>query len=95
MSFIDTLKGLFSKHQDKLPENLNSVEDITSKLPENMNSVDDLTSKLPEGMNTVEEIKAKASEVLEQHADTIQQVTDKIPGEVDDQLVEKAKDAVQ
>jgi ABC-type transporter Mla subunit MlaD len=81
MSFLDTLMGLFGKHKDKLPES--------------MNSLDDLTSKLPDDMNSIEEVKAKAQEVLEQHADTIQQVTDKLPGEADDQLVEKAKDAVQ
>ncbi len=80
MSFLDTVKNLFSKHQDKLPENMNSVEDLTSKLPEDM--------------NTVDEIKAKASEVLEQHEEAIDKVTDAIPGEADDQLVEKAKDAL-
>jgi predicted transcriptional regulator len=81
MSFLDTLKNLFSKHKDNLPES--------------MNSLDSLTSKLPEDMNSVEEIKAKAADVIEQHEEAISKVTDAIPGEADDQLVEKAKDAVQ
>lgn len=79
MSFINSLKNLFSQHKDKLPEGLN---------------VDAITSKLPEDMNTVEELKAKAADVMEQHAETINQVTEKIPGEADDQLVDKAREAV-
>lgn len=79
MSIVDTLKNIFGKHKDKLPEQL-SVENISSRLPEDMNSVED--------------IKAKAADVLEQHADTIDQITDKIPGGADDQFVDKARELV-
>jgi hypothetical protein len=51
--------------------------------------------KLPANMDSVDELKAKAADMLDQHADTINQLTDKIPGEMDDQLVEKAKDALK
>lgn len=67
MSFINKLLSIFTGGKTKLPENLDSVD----------------------------ELKAKAQEMVEQHSDTINQVTDKIPGEADDQLVEKAKDALQ
>lgn len=94
MNIFDKLKELLGKHADKLPENMNSIDDLTSKLPENMNSIEDLKAKLPEDMNTVEEIKAKAGDLLEQHADVIDQVTAKIPGEVDDQIVDKVEEIV-
>lgn len=77
MNFIDSIKNIFSKHADKLPENMNSLEDIKNKLPENLNSVD--------------ELKAKAQDIIEQHGDTIQQITDKIPTDKDDKFVESIK----
>lgn len=94
MNILEKLKELLGQHADKLPENMNSIDDLTSKLPEGMNSVEDLKAKLPEDMNTAEEVKAKAGELLE-NADVIKQVTDKIPGEVDDQIVEKIANVVK
>ena len=81
MNILDKLKELLGAHADKLPENMNSLDDLTAKLPENLNSV--------------EELQAKAGEVFEQHADTIQQVTDKIPGEADDKIVDAIKQKIQ
>lgn len=48
--------------------------------------------KLPNDIGSVDEIKAKAAEMLDQHADTIDQITAKIPGEADDQFVDKARE---
>lgn len=47
------------------------------------------------GMDQVNDLKNQASDALEQHEDTINSITDKIPGELDDQLVDKAKDALK
>ncbi len=81
MNLFEKLKELLGAHADKLPEGMNSIDDLTAKLPENLNSV--------------EELQAKAGEVLEQHADTIQQVTDKIPGETDDKVVDSIQQKIQ
>ncbi len=50
------------------------------------------------GMDTVGQVgdlKEKAGDMLEQHAETLEKVTDAIPGQADDKLVEKAKDVLQ
>lgn len=77
MSLIDTLKNIFGKHADKLPEDMNSLDDLKNKLPDDLNSVD--------------ELKTKARDIIEQHGDVIQQVTEKIPSDKDDKLVESIK----
>lgn len=43
----------------------------------------------------VNDLKDQASELLEKHEETIDKVTDKIPGNTDDKLVDKAKDALK
>lgn len=74
MNIFDKLKELFGYHADKLPADMPSLDELKNKLPEDLNSVD--------------EVKAKLQDTIEQHSDTIQQVTDKIPGETDDKIVE-------
>lgn len=39
--------------------------------------------------------KGKAKELMDEHGDKIDQITDKIPGDTDDKLVDKAKDALK
>ena len=51
--------------------------------------------KLPEDMNSMDEIKDKAKQMMDQHGDKIDQITDKIPGETDDKLVDQAKEALK
>ena len=51
--------------------------------------------KLSEDMDSPDEMKAKTAELMDQHAETIEKVTDAIPGEVDDQMVEKVKEALK
>jgi len=51
--------------------------------------------KLPEDMNSMGEIKDKAKQMMDQHGDKIDQITDKIPGETDDKLVDQAKEALK
>lgn len=46
-------------------------------------------------LSQVTDLKQQAGDLLEQHGDTISSVTDKIPGEADDQLVDKAKEALK
>lgn len=41
------------------------------------------------------ELKDQAGEMLEKHEDQISAITDKIPGQVDDQLVDKAKEVLK
>lgn len=51
--------------------------------------------KLPDDMDSVGEIKDKAKQMMDQHGEKIDQITDKIPGDTDDKLVEKAKETLK
>lgn len=46
-------------------------------------------------LSNVTDLKQQAGDMLEQHSEQITSITDKIPGEVDDQLVDKAKEALK
>lgn len=46
-------------------------------------------------LGSVTELKDQASELLEKHEDQINAITDKIPGQADDQLVDKAKEVLK
>ncbi len=48
-----------------------------------------------DAMGQVSDLKEKASDMLEEHAESLENITNKIPGEADDKLVEKAKDVLQ
>ena len=50
---------------------------------------------LPEDLDSVDEIRGKAKQMIDQHGDKLDQITDKIPGDTDDKLVDKAKDALK
>ena len=67
VKFIQTILGLFHKHKDKLPEDMDSLD----------------------------EMKAKAQELMDQHGDKIDDVTEKIPGETDDKIVDQARDVLK
>jgi hypothetical protein len=51
--------------------------------------------KLPEGMNSVEEIKEKAEDLIAQHGNRLDQVTDKISSDTDDKKVDQAREALK
>lgn len=46
-------------------------------------------------VSQVTDLKQQAGDLLEQHAETLEKVTDAIPGQADDKLVEKAKETLQ
>lgn len=67
---------------------LNIIDKITSLFQ-------DHKDKLPEGFGSVDEVKMKAQELLLQHTDTIDQVTEEIPGDADNTVVEQAREALK
>lgn len=42
-------------------------------------------------LNDLMKMKKQASDVLDKHGDTIDQITDTIPGDTDDKLVDQAR----
>lgn len=74
---------------------LSTLKNLFSHHADKLPSVDELKGKLPENLNSVDEIKAKAQDLMQEHGDTLQQVTDKIPGEADDKLVEMLRSKVE
>lgn len=40
-------------------------------------------------------IKKQAADMMEQHGDTLDQITDKIPGQKDDEIVDQAREILK
>ena len=67
MKFLNDLLNLFHKHKDKLPEDMDSVD----------------------------EIKTKAQDLMVEHGDKLDDITDKIPGDTDDKVVDQARNILK
>jgi hypothetical protein len=48
--------------------------------------------QLPEQLGSLDELKTQAQDMIEQHADVLDQVADKIPGDADNAIIDKAKE---
>ncbi len=46
-------------------------------------------------LSQVTDLKQQAGDLLEKHEEQINSITDKIPGQADDQLVDKAKEVLK
>ena len=103
-------KTIDSLEKQGLPKSaLEAVESLYTKVKEEGNAAQEIKcllyrskyqSQLEEdglikAIYRMQEEKDKAADLMEEHGDKLDKVTDKIPGEADDKLVDQARDMLK